>query len=70
MERARDPACQKIGYVVLLRKGVSLESVQLKNHVNYHKEGYRPVINNTKKVIHGFDVESVEEVAEHLTSVG
>eukprot|EP00957_Ditylum_brightwellii_P201901 15327730-Ditylum_brightwellii.AAC.1 len=61
MERARDPECQKIGYAMLLCKGVSLESVQLKNHEHYHNKVYRPAINHTRKTMHGCDVESVSK---------
>ena len=70
MERARDLECQKKGYLVLLQNGVSLESVHLKNHEHYHREVYKPSINSIRKTMHGCDVENVDEVPNHLTSVG
>eukprot|EP00957_Ditylum_brightwellii_P136255 10391558-Ditylum_brightwellii.AAC.1 len=45
IERNRDPTYQKVGYLVLLQKDLTLEAAHLRNHEHYHKEVYHPMMN-------------------------
>mmetsp|Transcript_17665 Transcript_17665/g.25949 ORF Transcript_17665/g.25949 Transcript_17665/m.25949 type:complete len:148 (-) Transcript_17665:2604-3047(-) len=70
MERSKDPSCEKVGYLMLLRSDVSLESVHLRNHTHYHKNVYKPCMNEVRKHTHQFDIDTEKEVPINLTSVG
>ena len=70
MECNRDPRCEKVGHVIFLCNTVSEESIHLKNHEHYHKEVYRPCVNNIRKTVHGYSASETSKVPEALQSVG
>ena len=70
MECNRDPLANKTGYLVLLRKEVSLESVHMRNYEHYHKEVYRPSMNKAREYFHQYLHSDEKEMPDELTSVG